>query len=340
MDTRKRGASLSLVLIMMCLDPFVAEGSQNCTASGTTSNSIHGIIGQLGEIGNNLEAIANKLSTLHLLGTNSTYPATSCQEIYNSKLNVQSGNYWLKDSNGAAVGVYCDMTLTCKGVGRGWRRVANLDSSDVNQQCPPDTILSNFVPIRVCGINSFGAACSSASFSVQGVSYSQVCGKITGYQQGLTDAFAILPGQQVTIDSAYVDGVSLTHGSNPRNHIWTFASARDEVAQFPHTVCPCTNTAVSASAIQPPSFVGNDYFCDTGSTNSAHLNPGMFFLDDPLWDGAGCGPSDTCCSLNNPPWFLKQLPAATTDDIEMRLCRDQHQTDEKIHVETVELYVR
>ena len=262
-------------------------------------------------------------------GFDSSNPAISCAEVLNARPSAPSDYYWLETSNGSAVRIYCDMAITCQGVGGGWMQVVNLNINDTSQECPSDTTLSRQTPIRVCGISTDGAACSSTMFSVQGVSYSHVCGKITGYQQGLTDAFAILPGQQVTIDSTYVDGVSLTHGSNPQNHIWTFASARDEVAQFPHTVCPCTNTTVSASATQPPSFVGNDYFCDTGSTNSAHLNPGMFFLDDPLWDGAGCGPANTCCSLNNPPWFLKQLPAATTDDIEMRLCRDQHQTDEK-----------
>ena len=163
---------------------------------------------------------------------------------------------------------------------------------------------------------------------------------VIGYQQGLTDAFSTPPGGTVTIDGHYVDGVSLTHGSNPRNHIWTFASARDEVGQFPHTNCPCTNSAQSASATPPPDFVGNDYFCDTGSTDSAHLNSSLaFYLDDPLWDGAGCGPADMCCSLNNPPWFLKQLPSSTADDIEMRICRDSHQTDERVHIRTVEIYV-
>ena len=35
---------------------------------------------------------------------------------------------------------------------------------------------------------------------------------------------------------------------------------------------------------QPPSFVGNDYFCDTGSINQWDF---VFYSDDLLWDGAG-----------------------------------------------------
>ena len=35
------------------------------------------------------------------------------------------------------------------------------------------------------------------------------------------------------IDSAYADGVSLTHG-NLRRHIWSFAARLDEVGTGPH----------------------------------------------------------------------------------------------------------
>ena len=220
-------------------------------------------------------------------------------------------------------------------------RVVNLDFNDTSQECPPGTRVSPSPPIRVCGIATDIATCSSSMFSVQGVTYGQVCGRIIGYQQGLTDAFNANRLGEQSIDSAYVDGVSLTHGSSPRKHIWTFASARDEVGVFPHTNCPCTNTNQAGSATPPPSYVGSDYFCETASTGSAHTSSSLtFYANDPLWDGAGCGANSTCCTFNNPPWFLKQLPSTTTDDIEMRLCRDSHQTDERNHVEIVDLYIR
>ena len=149
--------------------------------------------------------------------------------------------------------------------------------------------------------------------------------------------------QSNSVDDNYVDGISLTHGRDPRKHIWTFAGGLDEIASQPRLNCPCTNTNQAASAMQPPSFIGNDYFCDTGSTGIAHH---IFYFDDPLWDGAGCGPDNTCCSLNNHPWFLKQLPSTTTDDIEMRMCRDQvfepriGIIDEDTPIEVIELYIR
>ena len=274
-----------------------------------------------------------------LRGLDSSNPAASCAEILSNSPRAPSGYYWLETAGASPVRVYCDMSISCQGVGGGWMQVVDLNVTNTSQQCPADTRLSLFAPIRVCEMNTNSGGCSSSMFSVQGVTYSQVCGKIIGYQQGLTDAF--LRFDPVTIDSNYVDGVSLTHGSSPRQHIWTFASARDEVGQFAHTNCPCINSMQSAAATAAPSFVGNDYFCDTGSTTSAHTSGSqMFYRDDPLWDGAGCGPVNTCCSLNNPPWFLKQLPSSTTDNIEMRICRNEHQTDERVHIQTVEIYVR
>jgi hypothetical protein len=155
-----------------------------------------------------------------------------------------------------------------------------------------------------------------------------VCGRIIGYQFGSPEAYNT--GSSIDSNSHYVDGVSLTHGSS-RQHIWTFAAARDEVSGY----CPCSKTS---QHFLPPAFVGNDYFCDAGSaTYAGHI----FYADNPLWDGAGCGPQSTCCSFNNPPWFYKQLPQPTADDIEMRVCCDYGpDTNEDIAIEVVEIYVQ
>ena len=58
------------------------------------------------------------------------------------------------------------------------------------------------------------------------------------------------------------------------------------------------------------------------------------------WDGEGCGQFNTCCSWNTPPWFMKQLPSPTSDDIEMRLCSDQNRVNEDITVESLEIYIQ
>ena len=68
--------------------------------------------------------------------------------------------------------------------------------------------------------------------------------------------------------------------------------------------------------------------------------PLSYFIDDPLWDGAGCV-SASCCTFNSPPWFCKNLSTPTTDDIELRLCQDEViSNEENVLFETVELYIR
>ena len=132
-----------------------------------------------------------------------------------------------------------------------------------------------------------------------------------------------------TIDGAYVSGVSLTHGS-PRRHIWTFAAGASEAHPTWVDVCPCD----ARITIRVPPFVGNHYFCESG-VNAGDRNG--FHPDDPLWDGQNCTSSSTCCSFNTPPYFVKQLPASTTDSTEARLCQiDGNHSP----VELIELYVQ
>ena len=62
-------------------------------------------------------------------------------------------------------------------------------------------------------------------------------------------------------------------------------------------------------------------------------HPLYLYSNDPLWDGDGCTAPNPCCSFNNPPWFYKQLPQPTTDNIEMRVCK------EDVAIEIVEIYI-
>ena len=175
----------------------------------------------------------------------------------------------------------------------------------------------------------------STIFQTYGVEYSNVCGRVIGYQDKSPDAFGQI--RETTIDSNYVDGVSLTHGQSLRQHIWTFAGAVDESPRHIDSICPCTRPDISYTGTIP-SFVGQDYFCDTGSRGAFQF---VFYPDDPLWNGQGCGDISTCCEFNNPPWFCKQLPQPTTDDIELRICGNQSvEGDEDTPIEQVEIYIR
>ena len=130
--------------------------------------------------------------------------------------------------------------------------------------------------------------------------------------------------------------MSLTHGQLPRQHIWTFANELDETL----STCPCTRPDLPYTGVVPP-FIGQDYFCETGSRQAFRHD--TFYPDDPLWDGQGCGGTSTCCEFNNPPWFCKQLPQLTTDDIELRICSDDDINDiddEDTPIEIIEMYIR
>ena len=106
--------------------------------------------------------------------------------------------------------------------GSGWTRIAFINMTNTSQQCPNGLALTSYSK-RTCGrISSAGNRCDSTSFSVGGMTYSRVCGRIIGYQFGSGTAFWQDNIGSTNIDSVYVGGVSLTHGApGARQHIWT-----------------------------------------------------------------------------------------------------------------------
>ena len=138
-----------------------------------------------------------------------------------------------------------------------------------------------------------------------------------------------------SIDGPYAEGVSVTHGF-PHQHIWTFAAGIDEQNTSTSSTCPCVNGSTGGSLV--PSFVGQNYFCETGITQNP--NTVTFWPNgDPLWDGQGCGPNSSCCTFNSPPWFNVRLPNATTDYMEVRLCGSGIQFEDS-PIQLMELYVK
>ena len=228
--------------------------------------------------------------------------------------------------------------------GTGWIRVAVLNMTNPSEVCPSNlTFYSS--PVRGCGRRQTAAnTCESVFFPLSGRTYSGVCGKILAYQKGATDAFrnSVSVGYD-TIESAYVDGVSLTYGSSGRRqHIWTFASAIYEQDPdynlYPEWTCACTNTQYNWT-FQLPTFIENNYFCDTGNSGPGY-SLGTYYTDDLLWDGDGCGSFSTCCQYNNPPWFQRTLSRVTSDDIELRLCHGQQSSNEDTLLSLIEIYIR
>ena len=276
-----------------------------------------------------------------LPGYNPAYPAPSCAVILLFNSSSPSGYYWIRSSNGSAVHVYCYMITSCGGITGGWMRITHLDMTQDGAECPSSLELYNISNTKTCRINnSTGPVCSSDAYSSNGVLYTTVCGRVKGYQFNSTDAFRSV--NKKILDEPYLDGVSITHG-RPRQHIWSFTAAlHEEPTNAPPDVtnrntCPCSSAFVGTP---PPSYVGVDYFCDTGTETYSHPGVPSPYFDNPLWDGAGCASGNTCCSINNPPWFIKHLLTPTADDVEMRVCRDQDRKDEDILIEQVEVMVR
>ena len=229
--------------------------------------------------------------------------------------------------------------------GTFWRRIAYLDMTDPSHFCPP-AWRELTTPKRTCARTTDRSGCDSAVFPASGYRYSRVCGRIRAYQCGSTEAFNT---DTSDINGFYVDGVSITH-SKPRQHVWSFAVGYSESASGSFA-CPCHSGWIGASIPlyidrRIPSFVGDDYFCDTGADTYTYppqcdLNTGVGILtDDPLWDGEGCAPTSNCCEFNNPPWFCKTLPQPTTDDLEVRLCSGGSTRGyEDTPIELIEIYV-
>ena len=261
-------------------------------------------------------------------GMISRYPAVSCAELLQLNPNTPSGYYWLRASGGGSARVWCNMELRCGPNVTGWARVAFLNLSDSRTSCPNNEgfrLVTSSRGVRYCERATAGFGCNEHIFPSSGISYDKVCGRVTGIQIGTADVF----GGPTDIEQPYVDGVSLTYGT-PRQHIWTFIGYYS--ARFPE--CPCSTGSTRTTL----DFVGQDYFCESG-TNENGFAGTRVFDEDPLWDGLMCTDTEVPC-CNGPPWFYKSLTNPASDDISFRLCSDQGNTDEEMAFTLVEIYVQ
>ncbi len=140
-----------------------------------------------------------------LLGSFS-FPLASCTEL---PLQSPSGDYWITGSS-SLVEVYCEknrQNCSCNSNG-WWMKVANLDMTDPNQNCPAEftTVTRATPPLRTCGrIDNGQSGCVSTTYRTHGVAYTQACGRIKAYQYGSTTAFVSYDADnEKTIDSHYL----------------------------------------------------------------------------------------------------------------------------------------
>ena len=262
---------------------------------GDTSTSTAGVV-------DDILLIAQELLVLH---NDSTALPTSCKEIKERQPLSPSGMYLLMANSTATYSVYCNMDELC-GSGGGWTRLAYLDMTDSTENCPSGFRLYQSGGVRACGrTKSSGGSCISVQFPSNGISYSEVCGRVVGYQYGSTDASDPSHGNSEShndINSYYVDGVSITCGS-PRQHVWTLMAGLHETTTARNNGkynCPCSQGSPQNSTLQ--SFIGNDYFFESGNPATNDKWQHSLYTSDPLWDGKGCGSLEgVCCTATGLP---------------------------------------
>ena len=260
-------------------------------------------------------------------------PKYSCQEILNSNPRAVSGEYSIYTSNGTVITVYCKMENTSYCGEGGWTRIAYINMTQPGASCPNGFVTLNYANINhsLCGNYLSTGGCNSTFFNTNGLNYSKVCGQMRGYQYHSSDGFHQVLRSNASLDDNYVCGYSITRGT-PRQHIWTYAGGihQDSIGDCD---CPCN---IGFTYNLPPSYVGNDYYCESGLPLH-QSNSHILHASDPLWDGQQClGLESPCCTNPNLPWFYKPLGNVSNSDIEVRLCL----RGSNVPFDILELYVK
>ena len=266
---------------------------------------------QINKANNDITAVLTQLATIH-----SNISQTRSE--FNSNINAITS--LLLQNTGMKPQPNCGPGL--------WYRVAHLNMSDPTQQCPYVWRDYSQSGIRACGrpVSSNGG-CATNCYLISN-QYSRVCGRVIGYQVDSPDAFRRISNKED------FDGVNITSGVQC-HHVWSYVSGVSErQPSHPTAACPCSTTIRGG----PPPAIGDNYYCESGNpTDRRQAN--HIYTEDKLWDGLQC--EERCCSSTmTPPWFSVQLPAPTTDIIEVSICCDQGTNDEDTPIELLEIYVQ
>ena len=174
--------------------------------------------------------------------------------------------------------------------------------SHSNATCPQGLMQMETSGVTYCQQTNNG--CQGTTFSALGLSYTRVCGRLRGYQRGVTFAFSYYhDNNSLTASDVYVDGASITYGTAMPKHIWTYAAGLSLRGTRFRYECPCN----TGNVFSTPPYVGSDYYCETGYNQAGYALTDIL-VDDPLWDGEQCvGEEAPCCTNNTMPWFNKVL---------------------------------
>ena len=255
----------------------------------------------------------------------------SCRHIFQCYPESTSGLYWVRARR--ADGTYTIQRMYCSkethhGFTGGFTRVALLNMTRTESKCPSSLRYVSAGGNRtICARKAASGGCSTVKYETKGVPYSMVCGRIKGYSFGSPKAF--VPTVNGSRPGLRVDGILITHGPG-KKYIWTYATGTSGGRDG---ACPCSYP--QGSTYLAP-LIGQDYYCE--STIARGVDP-EWNLEDPLWDGEGCNDGDYCYSRSGLPWFCKQLPVETRDDIDVHVCSGEPSNQVNIGIEEIELSV-
>ena len=219
------------------------------------------------------------------------------------------------------------LSVKC-GIFGTWRRIAYFDTTQ-GDSCPTGlrTVTNTATNQTACG-RTVNGACTPLTFISSGT-YSNVCGRVRGYQFGSMDCFERSPSR--SLDETYIDGVSFTQGDPPR-HLWTYAVGESENTELSNR-CPCARSNPNDRQYVPD-YVGEHFYCESGFVTSYKKR---FVWEDPLWDGSGCiNPGNQC--RNRYGWFHRNV-ALSSDDIKVRWCSDDDIGHEDVITDQLEIWV-
>ena len=323
----------TLQMLLFKMGHVIENQTQLCQQVYTLSNNISAVRYLL----KGIKCIEKLLERTQHYSVLSPAPLpTSCNEIKQWHPRSRSGFYEMLLPSHTKGIVYCNMEDLCNS-SNGWMKIGYLNMSDGLSKCPNGFRMYTENKTNVCGrhFSVFGS-CNSVSLPTLKMPYSEICGRVYGYQWYSTNAVWQNSRDKTrdNLDTPYVDGVSITYGS-PRKHIWTFmAGERQDLLKNTHYSCPC---AVGSREL-PQGFIGNDYFCESGC--SGDPKPKLY-TNDILWDGKQCEMTEqACCQTPGLPWFHKILNHPTQDDVELRICADSSTYSKDIGVTLYEIYIK
>ena len=189
---------------------------------------------------------------------------------------------------------------------------------------------NNITGQRACGINDDVGGCPVSMTFKANTSYTQVCGRVRGYQFGKTEGF-----YHKSIQGVDSTGI-IFRFEDSNEPIWSYVAALSEVGVPDSQKCPRDRLNIT-NRLDVPSNVNDHFYCETGFEKYPEENSQKddVFLGDPLWDGTGCI-SDSSHSCEAYGWFHR-LVESNDMSIRVEICRKN--SNQNIFIDLLDLWV-